>query len=67
MRNLTFWGCLAVFIIVLAFSAFEAWIIMLLWNWIAPLFWAGAPILNFWQTWGILFLINLIVNMFRKK
>lgn len=67
MRDLSFWGCIVLLITVLLISAAGAFIIMLLWNWLAPLFWANAPILGFWETWGILFLINLIVNMFRKK
>lgn len=43
-----------------AFAAFEAWIIMMLWNWIVPMFWASAPILNFWLTLGIMMLCNLL-------
>lgn len=42
------------------FTAFEAWIIMMLWNWIVPMFWASAPILNFWLTLGIMMLCNLL-------
>lgn len=43
-----------------AFASFEAWIIMMLWNWIVPMLWASAPILDFWLTLGIMMLCNLL-------
>lgn len=34
---------------------------MLLWNWLAPILSKGfLPTLNFWQTWGLMVLINLL-------
>lgn len=36
-----------------------AWIVMLLWNGLAvPIF--NAPILSFWETYGLLIMVNLI-------
>lgn len=53
-------------IVVLGLGALGAWIVMLLWNWVAPLFWSGAPILGFWQTWGALILLSIIGSFFRR-
>lgn len=53
-------------IVVLGLGALGAWIVMLLWNWVAPLFWSGAPILGFWQTWGALILLSIIRSFFRR-
>ena len=50
----------------LAIMLFNAWILELLWNWLAPIFWSNAPVLSFWQTFGILFLMQIIANMFRS-
>ena len=41
-------------------------ILMLLWNWLAPLFWVDAPILTFWQTFGIYIFILILTNLFRN-
>ena len=41
-------------------------ILMLLWNWLAPLFWVNAPILTFWQTFGIYIFILILTNLFRN-
>ena len=39
---------------------FSGWIFSLLWNWLAPLFWGGAPELNLWQGTGIIAFLMLI-------
>lgn len=42
-------------------SAVFAYPTMLLWNWLAPILSKGfLPTLNFWQTWGLMVLINLL-------
>jgi len=56
----TFFGCFFTLIIILILVTFESWIFMLLWNWLVPLFWVSAPILNIYQSFGILLLINII-------
>ena len=44
------------------------YIFMILWNWLIPMFWASAPILNFWQALGIVILIKLIqILLFSNK
>ena len=60
-------GCLIVLVIAIALGALEGLVFMLLWNWLIPLFWTAAPILTFWQAWGICFLLNIIGNFFRSK
>lgn len=56
-------------IIILAFICgfITVAIVMGLWNWLAPIFWEGAPILGFWETWGAMILISIIVGLFRRK
>ena len=39
---------------------------MLLWNWIVPIFWASAPILTFWQSFGLVLLLSLISKLIFK-
>ena len=51
---------LVIFLAVAVISAITGSIFMLLWNWLVPMFWSSAPILTFWQAWGLFILINLI-------
>lgn len=52
-------GCFGIILIVLLCLAIEPFCIMLLWNWIAAgLF--GAPVITFWQAFGIGWLCNLL-------
>ena len=43
------------------------WIFMLLWNWIAPIFWKTCPILNFWQSVGAVLLLSFISVFFKSS
>lgn len=60
-------GCLFIIILCLILGAFSGLIFMLLWNWLAPLFWTSAPILTFWQAWGVCILISWVGSVFRTK
>lgn len=62
-----FSGCFMIALACILFSALGGWIFMLLWNWLAPLFWESAPVLSFWQAWGVTFVISWIANMFRYR
>lgn len=66
-NNNFFVGCLSILLIIIALGAIEGLVLMLLWNWLAPLFWSTAPILSFWQAWGILVLLNLIFSPFKSS
>ena len=64
-------GCgtyLVAFIIALAlifaFSCLNAWVAMLLWNWVMPMIWAEVPIMAFWPMWG---LVELCSILFKSK
>lgn len=49
-------GCLA---IAFGFLCLQAWLVMLLWNWVAvSLF--GAPTLSFWISFGLCWLCDLL-------
>ena len=56
-------GCIIALVVIIGLAAFEGWIVSLLWNWLAPLFWTNAPVLGIWEAFGILFLLNLIGRM----
>lgn len=60
-------SCLGILIIICIFSLLGGYILMLLWNWLAPLFWTSAPVLTFWQAWGISVLLSIIGNKFRSS
>lgn len=50
-------GVIALIVFILFFGAF---IVMLLWNGLmVPLF--GAPVLSFWQTYGLMIMVRLIL------
>lgn len=46
-------------------SCLEGWLVMLVWNAVVPLVWAGAPTLTFWVTMGIMFLLNILLGTCR--
>lgn len=62
-----FTGCLPILVIICIIAALEGWIFQLLWNWLVPMFWTSAPILTFWQAFGVLILINIISYPFRNS
>lgn len=60
-------GCLGavmmvILVLAIAFglSCLYAWLGMLLWNWVMPMIWAGAPVMTFWPMWGLLELCGLL-------
>ena len=58
-------GCLFVILVIMLFMV-ESYILMLLWNWLIPLFWFNAPILDFFQCMGVIVLINIIGSIVRS-
>ena len=62
-----FVGCFVTLLLCILFGAFGGWIFMLLWNWLAPLFWNAAPQLTFWQAWGVMILLSWIGSFFKNK
>jgi len=62
-----FVGCIFTLIICIIFGALGGLVFMLLWNWLAPLFWVAAPQLTFWQAWGVMILLSWIGSFFRNK
>ena len=64
MSNISTSGCIVVILVVLSFL--EAWVVQLLWNWLAPIFWATAPILTYWQAFGACILLSIIGSAFRS-
>lgn len=51
---------LGVFVLAPMMSLVLAFIFMLLWNWLAPIFWLNAPILGYWECVGVMIFINLL-------
>ena len=64
MKNLI-GTCLVYIIVFLAIMLFNAWILELLWNWLAPIFWSSAPILTYWESVGINIFLIIIAGLFR--
>ena len=67
MRNFSWFGCWILLIILILLAFFEAWVFQLLWNWIIPLFSETAPILTYWQSFGVCLLLSIVGSMFRSK
>ena len=66
MSNISTSGCIVVIIILVVLSFLEAWVVQLLWNWLAPIFWTTAPILTYWQAFGACILLSIIGSAFRS-
>jgi|CXWL01.1.fsa_nt_gi uncharacterized RDD family membrane protein YckC len=47
-------------LIVVAIVLVLSWPIQILWNWLSPLYWAGAPHLTWWQTLWSMALLKII-------
>ena len=62
-----FIGCLIAIILGILLGAIGGLIFMLLWNWLVPLFWPAAPILTFWEAWGVCILLSWIGSFFKNR
>lgn len=60
-------GCMIILIILICCLTLEPLILMLLWNWLAPIFWTSAPELTFWQSLGICILLSIIGGFFKTS
>ena len=67
MSNISTSGCIVVIVILVVLCFLEAWVVQLLWNWLAPIFWAAAPILTYWQAFGVCILLGTIGLFFKRK
>ena len=56
-------SCISVIIFAVLLSALVTVCVMMLWNWLAPVFWTNAPHLNFLQTMGVMILLYIIGNL----
>ena len=56
------WLLVVIFALALIFgvACFEAWILMLLWNWIIPILFPTLPTIGFWLAFGIMMLCNIL-------
>ena len=59
-------NCIGIMAILVVVSFLEALVVQLLWNWLAPIFWATAPILTYWQAFGACILLSIIGSAFRS-
>ncbi len=53
--------------IAVAIGALEAWIVMLLWNYVLCAIFTSVPTLSFWLAWGLLILVNLLFGCCRRR
>jgi hypothetical protein len=51
---------LLIFALAFGIMCFEAWIAMLIWNYVVVALFATLPIIGFWQMFLILMLINIV-------
>jgi hypothetical protein len=49
---------------IIAFTFLGGWVVMLLWNWLAPALF-GWRTITFWQAWGVLALCRILFGGFR--
>lgn len=66
MSNSTTNGCIIVMVILIILDFLEALIVQFLWNWLVPIFWTTAPILTYWQAYGVCILLSIIGSAFRS-
>lgn len=45
----------------------SGWFLSALWNWLAPLFWTAAPVLNIWHGIGIIAFFRFMVIVLSFK
>lgn len=70
MKNFEFKNILLILfyiIMILLCACITPLLLMLLWNWLIPIFWINAPILNFWQSFGIVILLGLIGQIISRQ
>lgn len=53
-------------IIAIALTCLETWALMMLWNYVLCALFTSLPQITFWLAFGILCLINIIANIFKK-
>jgi hypothetical protein len=65
MKILTGIGAVVMFLVILSITLFlPAWLFMLAWNFVAPVF--GGPVLTFWQSFAITFILSRIGGWFKS-
>lgn len=57
-----------IFLLMFIISMFmlSSWAFMVLWNYVAPLFWVDAPILSYFQSCCVVGLLSFIGSFFKK-
>lgn len=60
-------GLLLSIILIIAFLLIQALIVMLLWNWVIPQIWTGAPKINFMTAIGLVLLIDVLSGIWFKS
>jgi len=53
-------ACLGMLILFFLLACLFGWVVMLLWNWLAPVFWLAAPHLTFWQGVGVGLVLEIV-------
>lgn len=53
--------------IVFALGTIEAFVIMLLWNYVLCAIFTTIPTISFWLAWGVLIILNIIGSIFKSS
>ncbi|MEY3303893.1 MAG: hypothetical protein RLZZ139_2266 [Cyanobacteriota bacterium] len=51
----------------ISFSAFFAYVFMLLWNWALVGIFPAVPVLEFYKAWGLTILLSIIGSFFKSS
>jgi hypothetical protein len=51
----------------IGFSAFGAYVFMLLWNWALVGIFPAVPVLEFYKAWGLTILLSIIGSFFKSS
>lgn len=53
--------------IVFVLGTIEAFVIMLLWNYVLCAIFTTIPTISFWLAWGVLIMLNIIGSVFKNS
>jgi len=66
MKDIGCISCILLGLLLIGIDLLIFWGCQELWNWLAPLFWKGAPILTYWQAAGCVVLLEIIGSCFKS-
>ena len=59
-------GCVSILILAFIIDLAISWVLMVVWNWVVPGI-AGWNSIAFWQVFGLLILLTILLTFFRSS